>query len=177
MPQPPERLVHVVGRDRVREDVPLAPFTTFRIGGPADWMIDAGTTDEITGVVRAAHLDGVALTVLGGGSNVLVADAGVRGVVLRPRTHAIALVAPGLVSVDAGVSFNGLVRWAILEGLGGLEAWAGTPGSVGGAVFGNAHFGGQSIGDLVYEVDLVDRTGAVSAAPASQLAFAYDHSR
>jgi UDP-N-acetylmuramate dehydrogenase len=75
------------------------------------------------------------------------------------------------------VTINGLVRWTINHGLAGLEAWAGTPGTVGGAIFGNAHFGGRLIGELVIDVRLASREGTSFDLPAAQMAFAYDHSR
>ncbi len=99
------------------------------------------------------------VTMLGGGSNVLVADAGVRGLVIRPRGGEVQAIDDGHVRADAAVTINGLVRWTINHGRAGLEAWAGTPGTVGGAIFGNAHFGGRLIGDLVTDVRLVAPDG------------------
>jgi UDP-N-acetylmuramate dehydrogenase len=81
------------------------------------------------------------------------------------------------VRADAAVTINGLVRWTIVHGAAGLEAWAGTPGTVGGAIFGNAHFGGRLIGDLVDSVQLAARNGARRTLPASEMAFGYDRSR
>jgi UDP-N-acetylmuramate dehydrogenase len=75
------------------------------------------------------------------------------------------------------VTINGLVRWTINHGCAGLEAWAGTPGTVGGAIFGNAHFGGRLIGDLVTEVRLAAPDGATTDVPAAAMAFGYDRSR
>jgi UDP-N-acetylmuramate dehydrogenase len=117
------------------------------------------------------------VTLLGGGSNVLIADAGVRGLVIRPRGGEIRRIDEHHVRADAAVTINGLVRWMIMRGAAGLEAWAGTPGTVGGAVFGNAHFGGRSIGELITEVSLARRDGSVAAAPKAELDFDYDRSR
>jgi UDP-N-acetylmuramate dehydrogenase len=108
---------------------------------------------------------------------VLIADTGVAGLVIRPRGGAVSRVGNSLVRADAAVTVNGLVRWTILHGCAGLEAWAGTPGTVGGAIFGNAHFGGRSIGGLVENVVLASKEGRTLEAPASALAFAYDRSR
>ena len=117
------------------------------------------------------------VTLLGGGSNVLISDAGVRGLVIRPRGGAIASLGPSRVRADAAVTINGLVRWTIMHGAAGLEAWAGTPGTVGGAMFGNAHFGGRLIGDLIVDVRLAARDGTTSDCPAAAMAFGYDRSR
>lgn len=107
----------------------------------------------------------------------LVADAGVPGVVVRLRLTAIDQPDRSTVRAGAGVTINGLVRWTIGRGLAGVEAWAGTPGTVGGAIYGNAHWGGVNIGDHVREVRLVTRDGTVLDVPANEMAFGYDTSR
>lgn len=165
------------GAARVGRRVPLAGLTTFRVGGPADWLVEARGSEEIVTAVRLARAEGVPVTVLGGGSNVLVADAGIRGLVIRPRHGEITRIGDRHVQADAAVSINGLVRWTIVHGAGGLEAWAGTPGSVGGAVYGNAHFGGRHLGDCVSEARLSDRTGAIFDVTVAEMAFGYDRSR
>jgi UDP-N-acetylmuramate dehydrogenase len=170
-------LVRAFGADRVRSHAPLAPFTTFKVGGPADWLIETRSGDEILAAVSLARGAGVPVTILGGGSNVLVADAGIRGLVLRPRGGEIRRRDATGVSADAAVTINGLVRWTINHGAAGLEAWAGTPGTVGGAIFGNAHFNGRLIGDLVTEVVLATPQMRVIAVPAAAMAFGYDRSR
>jgi UDP-N-acetylmuramate dehydrogenase len=166
-----------VAGDRVRREVLLAPLTTFKVGGPADVLIDVQTGDELAAIVAAARECAVPVTLLGGGSNVLVADGGVRGAVLRLAMNALSQPAPGRVRAEAGVTINGLVRWTIGRGLAGLEAWAGTPGTVGGAIYGNAHYGGRNIGDLVVDVRLSDSTGRMATVPRDQMGFAYDTSR
>jgi UDP-N-acetylmuramate dehydrogenase len=172
-----EALGAEIGADRVRAGVPLAPLTTFRVGGPADWLVETRGSDEIVAALRVAARLGVPVTLLGGGSNVLVADAGIRGLVIRPRGGEIRRLDETRVRADAAVTINGLVRWTIAHGRAGLEAWAGTPGTVGGAIFGNAHFAGRSIGDLVVAVRLASRDGAIDEVPADVMAFAYDRSR
>ena len=165
------------GAARVGEQVVLAPFTTFKVGGPAEWFFEARTSHEIVTALGLAHSYGVAVTMLGGGSNVLVADAGVRGLVIRARGGEISRVDEHHVRADAATTINGLVRWTITHGCAGLEVWAGTPGTVGGAIFGNAHFGGRLIGDLVARVRLATRDGRVIDAERDDMAFGYDESR
>jgi UDP-N-acetylmuramate dehydrogenase len=169
-----------LGPDRLRAGVPLAPLTTFRVGGAAEWLLETRNSDEIVTALKMAHECGVPVTLLGGGSNVLVADAGVRGLVIRPRGGHIQRVDETRLGADAAVTINGLVRWTVIHGAAGLESWAGTPGTVGGAIFGNAHFGGRSIGELVIRVRLASRVGATPAindVPVSAMAFGYDRSR
>ena len=165
------------GKERARRDVSLGAYTTFRVGGPADWFFEPRSADEMIAALQIARDSRVAVTVLGGGSNVLVADAGVRGLVIHPKGGEIQQVDPDHVRADAAVTINGLVRWTIVHGAAGLEAWAGTPGTVGGAIFGNAHFGGRLIGELVDSVRLVTREGVSRSLPASDMAFGYDRSR
>jgi UDP-N-acetylmuramate dehydrogenase len=171
------QLTTLVGPARVSMAAALAPLTTFKVGGPADWLVTAETADDVRNVVRAASAAGVPVTVLGGGSNVLIADAGVRGVVIRVRGGSVRAVNEGRVRADAGVTINGLVRWTIGRGLKGIEAWAGTPGTVGGAIRGNAHFKGRLIGGLISHVELISPAGDLTTIESSAMEFGYDHSR
>jgi UDP-N-acetylmuramate dehydrogenase len=97
--------------------------------------------------------------------------------VIRTRGGEVHRIDEQQIRADAAVTINGLVRWTINHGCAGLEAWAGTPGTVGGAIFGNAHFGGRLIGDLVSEVRVLGRDGVRIDVPAAAMAFGYDRSR
>jgi len=163
--------------DRARRDVPLAPMTTFRVGGPADWLVETRSADEILTALKLAARAGASVTMLGGGSNVLVSDDGVRGLVIRPRGGEIRRIDQTHVRADAAVTINELVRWTINHGCAGLAAWAGTPGTVGGGIYGNAHFDGRLIGDLVSQVRVAAADGTTSNLPSNAMAFAYDRSR
>ncbi|MDR1990628.1 MAG: UDP-N-acetylmuramate dehydrogenase [Acidobacteriaceae bacterium] len=171
------RLVEAFGAERVRRDVVLSPMTTFRVGGAADLLFEPRSSAEIVEARKYAAEAGAPVTMLGGGSNVLVSDDGVRGLVLRPRGGEVRFVDERHVQADAAVTVNGLVRWTITHGAAGLEAWAGTPGTVGGAIFGNAHFDGVLISELVTSVVLADAHGQCRDVPANAMAFGYDTSR
>jgi UDP-N-acetylmuramate dehydrogenase len=186
-------LIERLGADRVRFAALLAPLTTFKVGGPADILVRVDSVADLSRVVTMAAAASVPVHVIGGGSNLLVSDAGVRGVVLRLELTRIEQTAIGArvpaaaganasggeqrVRAGAGVTINGLVRWTVGRGLAALEAWAGTPGTVGGAIRGNAHYGGRNIGELVHEVGLVGPTGACLAVSREAMGFAYDTSR
>ncbi len=165
------------GSPRVGRRVSLAAFTTFRVGGTADWLVETRNSDELVEALILANEAGVPVTLLGGGSNVLVADAGVRGLVIRPRGGEIRRVDDTRVRADAAITINALVRWTIMHGAAGLEAWAGTPGTVGGAVFGNAHFGGRLIGEFISDARLVAADGTVADVAREAMEFGYDRSR
>jgi UDP-N-acetylmuramate dehydrogenase len=166
-----------LGDGRVRAQAPLAPLTTFRIGGPADLLAEVRSADEALFVLRLAREASVPLTWLGGGSNVLVGDGGIRGLVVRWHGGLVDAVAPDRVRAEGGVTINGLVRYTIGHGLAGLADWAGTPGTVGGAVYGNAHFQGRLISQHVAAVEVVAPDGTVRRLEASEMEFGYDKSR
>lgn len=169
-------LIEAAGQAHVTRDAPLAPLTTFRTGGPADWLVEVHAAEALAAVLSVARRHQVPVTLLGGGSNVLVADAGVRGIVIRPRLMGLAQVGAH-VRAESGVTINGLVRWTIARGLSGLEAWAGTPGTVGGGIYGNAHFQGRLLSELVVSVRVVDPEGRLVQVPAEAMEFGYDRSR
>ncbi len=170
-------LQEAFGIERVLAEASLRDLTTFHVGGPAQWLLETRESDEVVTALRLAHAAGIPVVLLGGGSNVLVADSGVRGLVIRPRGGAIVQLDAAHLRTDAAMTINGLVRWTITHGLAGIEAWAGTPGTVGGAVFGNAHFGGRLISELLSSVRLCSRQGVVSEVARSALGFGYDRSR
>ncbi len=166
-----------LGPERVRTQASLSLLTTLRVGGPADVLVEVRGADEALAVQELTRSAGVPLTWLGGGSNVLVGDLGVRGVVARWHGGSLSRPAPDRVTAEAGVTINGLVRYTIGQGVAGLAEWAGTPGTVGGAIYGNAHFQGRMISERVVCVRLAGPDGAVREIPAAEMAFAYDRSR
>src|SRR5664279_588366 len=117
------------------ENKPLAPFTTFGIGGPARWFVEAATEDEIAEAAAWAGERGVALFVLGGGSNLLVSDAGFNGLVLRVGLRGIAVPDSSEASIyqaAAGEDWDHFVQRTVEDSCAGLECLAGIPGTVGG---------------------------------------------
>lgn len=147
------------------------------IGGPADLVFDVSGADEASGILARLREDGQPVTFLGGGSNVLVSDRGIRGALLRFHGGHISREAPDVVRAEAGVTVNGLVRWCIARGLAGFESWAGTPGTLGGAVYGNAHFQGRLMSEVVLRACLLGRDGQIRVESVERLGFGYDESR
>jgi UDP-N-acetylmuramate dehydrogenase len=172
-----DRLKAAFGNERITRNALLAPLTTFKVGGPADWLIDVHHSADLEQAIAIARDARLPITVLGGGSNVLVSDAGVRGIVVRVHGGDVRQIDPSTIRTDAGVTINGLVRWTVNHGLAGIEAWAGTPGTVGGAVYGNAHFRGRLISELIVAVRLVTLEGMLQDVPRAEMEFAYDYSR
>jgi len=152
MPARPRDVLLAKFGDKVKENVSLAPYTSARIGGPADLLITAKSADELAEIVSTLWKQGLSFFMLGGGSNVLVSDKGVRGVTVLNRAKAVRFEngSQPKVWAEAGVVFSNLANRCASKGLSGLE-WAATvPGTVGGAVYGNAGaFDGDVSGNLI----------------------------
>lgn len=138
--------------DKVKENVPLAPYTSARIGGPADIFITADTVAELARVVKHLWKNDMPFVMLGGGANVLVSDKGARGVVILNRAKGVKfhLGDQPSVTAESGVVFSNLANRCASKGLSGIEWAAAVPGTIGGAVYGNAGaFGGDVAGNLI----------------------------
>ena len=142
-PVPAEVLDAVARRlsqGQLRRDVPIGPYTTFRIGGPADLLYDAETGDELAEAIDAADAAGVDWFVLGLGANVLVGDGGFRGLVIRNRARHVRWTDDGRCTAESGTVMADLIREAVAGGWSGLEHYVGIPSTVGGAIWQNLHF-------------------------------------
>ncbi|MEI6739291.1 MAG: UDP-N-acetylmuramate dehydrogenase [Gemmatimonadaceae bacterium] len=133
-------LRRVLDPDRLRVDVPLAPFTTFQIGGPADLYYEATSATDLATAVSAARAAGIPWFVLGLGANILVGDRGVRGLVIRNRATAHHIGDDGVLWSESGAVMQDLVLETVRAGWSGLEHYVGIPSTVGGALWQNLHF-------------------------------------
>ena len=133
-------LRRVLDPDRLRVDVPLAPFTTFQIGGPADLYYEATSATDLATAVSAARAAGIPWFVLGLGANILVGDRGVRGLVIRNRATAHRIGDDGVLWSESGAVVQDLVLETVRAGWSGLEHYVGIPSTVGGALWQNLHF-------------------------------------
>ncbi len=169
-----ERLAGIPGL-QVERDIPLARHTRFAIGGPADVFVDSSDPASFLDAWSLVRREQWTHTLIGGGTNLIVADDGFRGVVLR--YGAVGIHVEGTwVSVDSGAVLQDLVDTAIAHGLKGLETLAGIPGWVGGAVYGNAGAYGHSISESVRRVEFTDGT-RVRRFDNAQCEFRYRESR
>lgn len=183
------QLQEVLG-DIAKKDVVLAPYTTIKIGGPADLFVVATTKEQLVHAYQQALRLGVSITMLGGGTNVVIGDRGIRGLVIKNMTKDITVrgmkgkynqgepTGKVYVEVDSGVIFNSFVRWSIEEGYQGIEMHLGLPGTVGGAVFMNSKWTKPpgAVGDVLYQAQLLTKKGEVVNVPHSYFSFGYDYS-
>ncbi len=171
-----DRLRRTLG-DALLTHEPLKHHTTFRIGGPADYFVTARTPDGLVDALRAAHECEVPLFLLGGGSNLLVSDEGFRGMVVKNACDRVEFDGTA-VYVECGADYLPFIQKCAEQELAGLAYAAGIPGSVGGALYGNAGCYGQDIGSRVIECTFASLDGAVTEThPAPWFRFEYRDSR
>ncbi|MBM3127804.1 MAG: UDP-N-acetylmuramate dehydrogenase [Chloroflexi bacterium] len=166
---------------RGRANEPLAAHTTFRIGGPADFFVAAETPDGLIDLVRVARAQQIPFFVLGNGSNILVRDCGFRGLVIENQCDQFSLdvldPTRALLRVESGAVLPGLANRLARQGWAGLEWGIGVPGTIGGAIVGNAGAHGACIADNLIGVTILDADNVVRELPKTELAFAYRTSR
>ncbi|MHC4549114.1 MAG: UDP-N-acetylmuramate dehydrogenase [Planctomycetota bacterium] len=151
----------------------LAPLTTWGIGGPAQLYLEPASVDELVETVRLLWRIGLEYRVLGGGSNLLISDRGVRGAVVSLARLARVEAGEGWIEAEAGARLPRLVAFAVRRGLQGLENLAGIPGGLGGAIFGNAGSRFGAIGDLVTALDLLEPDGTLRRVVPNEFFFRY----
>jgi UDP-N-acetylmuramate dehydrogenase len=159
----------------VKHDEPMALHTWFRIGGPARYFIEPRTVEELSEVARRFRENEIPMYVLGGGANLLVDDAGVKGAVIRlgQGQFTETTLVEGGVRAGAGVEMGKLVLRCVRDGLSGLECQTGIPGTIGGCVKMNAGGAFGDIGSAVEAVTVMSETGEVFSRHRTELAFAY----
>ncbi|MDR7868107.1 MAG: UDP-N-acetylmuramate dehydrogenase [Sporomusaceae bacterium] len=168
------QLQKVIAAPRLLLDEPLSKHTTFRIGGPADYLVLPASTREVAAVLVVAREYGMPVTILGNGSNVLVRDKGIRGLVLKFDATMGSITHSGTtVKAGAGASLGDVARYAAGQGLTGLEFAVGIPGSIGGAVFMNAGAYEGEIGCVVAAVTAVCADGRLQRFGHADIRFGY----
>jgi UDP-N-acetylmuramate dehydrogenase len=180
-----DQLVRELGANRVERSVPLAPMTTFRVGGPADALYRARTADELVHAVSVAKRLGIPRFLMGRGANILVGDRGFRGLVIRSELHGIEFLEGGRIRAGAGVeTFPDLIDATVARGLGGLHHFVGIPSTVGGALWQNLHFLSPAparertvfIEEVLESADILTEEGERRTVPTSYFEFGYDDS-
>jgi UDP-N-acetylmuramate dehydrogenase len=162
----------------VRENEPLAAHTWFRLGGPAQYFAEPTTVDELTTLVRRCRENGLPVRILGGGSNVLIRDEGVAGMVINLGAAAFGKiqVTGRKVVAGGGAKLGHVISTAVGAGLAGAETLVGIPGSVGGALHTNAGTLGGDIGQTTVSATVMTSQGEVVTRQKSELRFGYRNS-
>ncbi len=161
-----------LGEGAVRKDEPLARYTALRVGGPADLLVVAEDIEALRQAVELAWQHGLPCRILGGGSNILVGDGGIRGLVVLNRAGKVAFGDTEVWS-ESGASFSTLAQQCVSRGLAGLEWAAGIPGTVGGAVVGNAGAWGGDVASVLVEARVLQSDGQVALWDVERLEYGY----
>lgn len=180
-----DRLTARLGPERLQAGVPLAPFTTFRIGGPADLFYEATSADELALAVMAAREFEIPLFLLGLGANILIGDRGFRGLVVRNLASHWSLGDDGVLWSESGASIATLIRESAHRGWAGLEHFVGIPSTVGGALWQNLHFLSPAparertmfIAEIFQSAELLHTDGSRQTVGLDEMRFGYDTSR
>lgn len=175
---------HGLDRARLEKDAPLAPLTTFRIGGPADLLYTATSADDLAAAITAARDAGVPFFVLGLGANILIGDGGFRGLVIRNAATAHAWSSDGLLRAESGAIVQDLVLESARLGWSGLEHYIGIPSTVGGAIWQNLHFLSPAperertmfIAEVFESCEILSAEGVRGTVSADYVKFGYDDS-
>lgn len=185
------QLIKTLGESRVTLSEPLAIHTTMKIGGPAEIFFIARSREELVKAIKAAIENKIEYTILGGGTNVIMSDKGIAGLVIKNLSRQIKIIGRSgqigsgkvklkgaNIAVDSGVLVNHLVRYTLNEGLAGLEHFLGQPGTVGGAVYINAHNMNKGVffGDYIIGGQIITRKGEIKDVDAKYFQFGYDKS-
>ena len=179
-----DTLERALGSDRVQQRVPLAPFTTFKIGGPADLYYEARSADELARAVTAAREDGTPFFVLGLGANILIGDRGFRGLVIRNVANAFEFSPAGKLRAESGAVMKPLIQEAARLGWSGIEHYVGIPSTVGGAIWQNLHFLSPAperertmfIAEVFESCEILTEEGTRKTVGADYVKFGYDDS-
>lgn len=172
---PLSKLRQVFG-DRLQENEPLARFTSSRIGGPAEMLLTAESADDLAEIVSRLWMIEAPFQMLGGGSNVLISDAGVSGVVVLNKARKVEFdmdSKPPTVWAESGSNFGAVARQAAQKGLSGLEWAGGIPGTVGGAVYGNAGAHGGDVASNLILAEILHRNHGRQKWTLEQFAYTY----
>ncbi len=190
-----KQLAAKLGEKRILRDEPMAKYVSFKIGGVADFFFKAKTKNDLINAVTAARKLKLPFFILGGGTNILVGDRGFRGLIIKNETATIKLtgligsqnknkninypkVDSVLIEVESGVSINHLVRFTLDQGFSGLEYFLGQPGTVGGAIWINAHNikMRKFFSDNIYSIQVIKEDNNIDEVFKNNFQFGYDQS-
>lgn len=158
-------------------NVSLAAYTYMKVGGPADWLIEVNSSESLEEAITTARHDSLPFIVIGGGSNIIFTDLGFRGLVIVNRANKVQIDPANLSLItESGAPTNLVVNQANRAGLAGLEEFMGIPGTIGGAIYNNSHFGPKLIGDYVNTALILDNSGVKRQITKEDLHFGYDDS-
>lgn len=176
-----ENLEKIISKERIKQNEPMKNHTSFKIGGPAEFYIKIKSIEELQKILKFAKKENIKITIIGNGSNVLVSDKGIKGIVIRTNLKEIEIEEKEQnkieITVDDAVPIGFLAQKLLKEEIAGFEEIAGIPGTIGGAILMNAGAHGKEIKDIVTEVTAMDYNGKIFNFTNEEAEFTYRHSK
>lgn len=171
------KMLEFLSKEQIYLNEPMSKHTSFKIGGPADIFVKPKNIDELKNIIKIAKENNIQTTVIGNGSNLLVKDGGIRGIVIKPEFKEIEFLEDNKVRVGSGVLLSKIANEAYNTGLSGLEFASGIPGNLGGAIRMNAGAYGSEFKDIVISSEYLDEDLNIHEISNEEHEFEYRHSR
>lgn len=176
-----ENLEKIITKERIKQNEPMSKHTSFKIGGPAEFYIKITSIEELQKILEFAKKEKIKITILGNGSNVLVADKGIKGIVIRTNLKEIKIESKEQnkveITTDDAVPIGFLAQKLLKEEISGFEEISGIPGTIGGAILMNAGAHGKEMKDIVTEITAIDYDGKLHKFTNVEAEFTYRHSK
>lgn len=171
-----EEIQKIVSKDKIFTNEPMSKHTSFKIGGPAEIFVKINNVEELKLIIKISKQAEVPITVVGNGSNLLVSDDGIRGIVLKIEFDKIGIEESGKLKVGSGVKLAFLAQKCLKEKLEGFEFASGIPGTIGGAIRMNAGAHGSEMKDIVKKITCMTRDGKIQVISNEEAKFEYRNS-
>lgn len=175
-----ESLEKIISKERIKQNEPMKNHTSFKIGGPAEFYIKITSIKELQKILEFAKKEKIKITILGNGSNVLVSDSGIKGIVIRTNLKEIKIEPKEQnkieITVDDATPIGFLAQKLLKEEITGFEEISGIPGTIGGAILMNAGAHGKEMKDIVTEITAIDYNGKIHKFTNEQAKFTYRNS-
>lgn len=175
-----ENLEKIISKERIKQNEPMKNHTSFKIGGPAEFYIKITSIKELQKILEFAKKEKIKITILGNGSNVLVSDSGIKGIVIRTNLKEIKIEPKEQnkieITVDDATPIGFLAQKLLKEEITGFEEISGIPGTIGGAILMNAGAHGKEMKDIVTEITAIDYNGKIHKFTNEQVKFTYRNS-
>ena len=174
-----KEIQNIIPKENVYINEPMSKYTSFKIGGPAECMVKIKTLEQLKSILKYTNENNIKLTIIGNGSNILVSDEGIKGIVVKIEIDNLEIDIQdkkAIITVGSGVKLGLLAQKCLKQEIAGFEFASGIPGTIGGAIRMNAGAHGSEMKDIVKTVTYVDRNGAVHKIESNQAEFEYRRS-